>query len=112
MAYSFTCVMIDCERLYWQNVVDLFNEQNPAGSLTSSEDYRTILIVANVVAVLVTFKRFWLGIFLGRQTFGKIYVVELFLIQIDEVKSYTTTGKLICPCKSRRQRVMLRISPN
>ena len=69
-------------RLYFQDIVTLFNaEGNPSGTFVSSPEYRLILVVAMVVAVTVAVKRFWLGLFLGRQTFGRFLLCENYLGQ-------------------------------
>lgn len=57
--------------LYWQGVIDLFNASNPSGNFTDNSVYRTLLSLALVVGFLVACKRFWLGLMLGKQTFGK-----------------------------------------
>jgi len=58
-------------RLYWQDAIDLFNETNPAGGVTSGEFYMKVLATAVGVGVVFAFKRFWVGMFLGRQTFSR-----------------------------------------
>lgn len=57
--------------LFWQDTVDMFTEKNPAGQVVSSDTYRRILAVAVSVGIVVAIKRFWLALFLGKQTFGE-----------------------------------------
>ncbi|GKY98944.1 hypothetical protein MPSEU_000850200 [Mayamaea pseudoterrestris] len=57
--------------LYWQEYVDLFNDQNPAGSFVSAPEYKSALIVAMVVSVVVAAKRFWVGLWFGKKTYHR-----------------------------------------
>ena len=57
--------------LYEQPYVDLFNDNNPSGSFTSAPEYRTLLIVALVVSVVVSVKRFWVGFWFGKKTYHR-----------------------------------------
>jgi hypothetical protein len=57
--------------LFWQDTLDMFTDKNPAGQVISSDTYRRILTVAVSVGIVVAIKRFWLALFLGKQTFGK-----------------------------------------
>jgi hypothetical protein len=54
-----------------QSFIELFNEKNPSGNVADSPLYRTILMLAVVISFVVAVKRFWVGLFLGQQTFGK-----------------------------------------
>lgn len=56
--------------LYWQDVWGLFNENNPAGDITSSLAYSRILVIAVSVGCVVSVKRLAIGLYLGRQTFS------------------------------------------
>lgn len=58
-------------RLYWQDVIGLFNDSNPAGNVTVSSVYVNILIFGMVVGFFGAVKRCWLGLMLGRQTYCK-----------------------------------------
>jgi hypothetical protein len=58
--------------LYFQNAIDLFNGSNPSGNVLTSEWNRRILAICVSVGLVVAVKRFWLGLYLGRQTFCKI----------------------------------------
>lgn len=62
--------------LFFQSTVGMFNEMNPSGHLTKTENYRTIVITAICLGVAVTAKRFWVGLYLGRQTFSR-YAADL-----------------------------------
>jgi hypothetical protein len=57
--------------LYWQDLFDLFNESNPGGNVVDSEWNHRLLAIAVSVSAVVSVKRFWLGLYLGRQTFSK-----------------------------------------
>jgi hypothetical protein len=48
-----------------------FNATNPAGDVVESDTYRSFLGVAVGIGFIVATKRFWTGLFLGRQTFCK-----------------------------------------
>ena len=48
------------------------NSRNPSGEFTQAREYRLILILAVVVAFVVAVKRFFLGLYLGKQTFRKL----------------------------------------
>jgi hypothetical protein len=56
---------------FWQNLIDLFNDTNPSGNVVNSDWNKTILLIAVSVSLVVALKRFVVGVFLGRQTFGK-----------------------------------------
>jgi len=58
-------------RLYWQDVIDLMNEKNPAGDVIQSSEYSSLLIIAVVVSFIAAVKRCWVGLVLGRQTYCK-----------------------------------------
>jgi hypothetical protein len=57
--------------LYFQKGVDLFNETNPSGGITSLAAYRNVLILGIAVGLAVAIKRFWVAIILGRHTFSR-----------------------------------------
>jgi hypothetical protein len=57
--------------LFYQDVVDMFNEKNPSGGVTKSQEYQTLLIVAVVVSFVVSVKRFWLGLVQGKRTYRR-----------------------------------------
>jgi hypothetical protein len=48
-----------------------FNATNPAGNVVESERYLNFLAIGVGVGFVVATKRFWVGLFLGRQTFCK-----------------------------------------
>ena len=56
---------------YWQDLVGLFSSTNPPGHVVDSIWNFRILITAIGVSVAVALKRFAVGLYLGRQTFGK-----------------------------------------
>lgn len=59
----------DVFRLFYQDAVAMFNANNPSGGVTSSKEYQTVLIVAVVIAFVVSVKRFWLGLVQGKRTY-------------------------------------------
>lgn len=62
--------------LYWQEYLDVFNEVNPGGSVTSNPWNTRILVIAICVGITVAMKRLWLGLFLGKKTYVN-YAEEL-----------------------------------
>ena len=56
---------------YWQDYIDLFNEKNPSGQIVSSVWHHRVCAIAVSVSLVVTVKRYLLGLYLGRQTFGQ-----------------------------------------
>lgn len=56
---------------YWQDVIDLFNRNNPGGNITHSENYRIILILMIVCGGAVAAKRFYIGLELGKKTYSR-----------------------------------------
>lgn len=62
--------------LYWQDSIELFNETNPSGGVPSHALYRNVLILAIAIGALVTVKRFWIGIIIGRHTYSR-YAADL-----------------------------------
>lgn len=57
--------------LFWQDVIAMCNGRNPSGHVTDSTEYKILLVCLVVVSFVVAAKRFWLGLHLGRKTFGK-----------------------------------------
>jgi uncharacterized protein (DUF2147 family) len=55
---------------YYQTWVDLFNEKNPSGNITSNIWNFRILYVGLILGNLVAFKRFVLGLYLGGRQYG------------------------------------------
>lgn len=56
---------------YWQDLVGLFNEENPSGGVVGSDWNKRVLLIGATVSVFVALKRFLVGLLLGRQTFRK-----------------------------------------
>ena len=57
--------------LYWQNIISMFNENNHSGTvLDNPKNYLAIWLAVGIGSV-VSLKRLLVGLFLGRQTFGK-----------------------------------------
>jgi hypothetical protein len=57
--------------LFWQDLIAMSNENNPSGGITSSSMNFRILGTALAVGIVVSIKRVWVGLYLGRRTFGK-----------------------------------------
>lgn len=55
--------------LYWQDFISMMNDNNPSGNVTSNAMYLTFLNMALGVGATVAFKRFAIGLLLGKQTF-------------------------------------------
>ena len=73
--------------LYWQDYVDVFNEVNPGGKVTSSTWNSRILAIAVCVGVTVAMKRLWMGLFLGKKTYVNY---------ADELTSVVKKALLLC----------------
>jgi len=63
--------------LYFQDFIDLFNEQNPGGNVLNTSTYTTILVLMVTIGVITSIKRVAVGLYLGRQTFGMSYFVAV-----------------------------------
>lgn len=57
--------------LYFQDVIELFNRENPSGGFPSSDPYLKATSVMVVAGFIIALKRFWVGLVLGKQTFCK-----------------------------------------
>lgn len=57
--------------LFWQDLIDLFNASNPSGDIPSSSTNYRILGSVLGAGIAISIKRFWVGLYLGRRTFGK-----------------------------------------
>ena len=69
---SFVCYSFACEcRGYWQDLVGLFNEENPSGGVVNNPWNRTVLLIGVTLPIFVALKRFSVGLFLGRQAYSK-----------------------------------------
>mmetsp|Transcript_28640 Transcript_28640/g.69388 ORF Transcript_28640/g.69388 Transcript_28640/m.69388 type:complete len:686 (-) Transcript_28640:49-2106(-) len=55
--------------LYYQDWIELFNECNPSGSVTSNSSYGGLLVYAIFLGILVALKRFWLGLRFGKASY-------------------------------------------
>ena len=55
---------------HWQDLIDMFNEANPSGNVISNSWNTRVLLVAMSVSIVVAIKRFVIGLYLGRKTFG------------------------------------------
>jgi hypothetical protein len=57
--------------LFWQTPIGLCNSQNPSGLVVDSPWNFLVLNIAMCVSAVTAVKRFWLGLFLGRQTYNQ-----------------------------------------
>lgn len=57
--------------LFYQDAIEVFNESNPAGTITESSANYTILASALVFGVAVTIKRVYLGFKFGKRAYRK-----------------------------------------
>ena len=60
--------------LYWQDYVDVFNEENPSGDVVNSTTYTRVLRLTTVISVIVAIKRAVVGLWLSRNTFSECTV--------------------------------------
>jgi hypothetical protein len=56
---------------YWQSAVKIFTEENPSGDVVTSIWNHRILSIALCLSFAATLKRFIIGAYLGRQTYGE-----------------------------------------
>lgn len=75
--------------LFWQDAIDMFNDTNPSGGVTSLDSYKKFIILAFAVGVATSVKRFWVALFLGRQTYHR-YASDLAIL----MKKILFIGKL------------------
>ena len=61
--------------LYKQNTIGLFNQENPAGSVTTAKNFRLTIITAVVVSISVSLKRYWIGLHLGARMYGEFVIL-------------------------------------
>ena len=61
------CLVFVVFRLFWQEQLDVFNSKNPAGYVTGDETYFKFLLACIFVGAVVSLKRLFLAIFLGRR---------------------------------------------
>lgn len=64
--------LITYNRLFWQDAIGLFNTKNPSGNVVNSVWNMRILTIAISVSAAVAVKRFLVGLYMARQTYGKI----------------------------------------
>jgi hypothetical protein len=62
--------------VYYQDLIELFNECNPGGNITSDHTYSRLLFFSVYVGVLVSIKRFWIGLRFGKASYFR-YVEKL-----------------------------------
>lgn len=75
--------------MFWQEPLDLFNSNNPAGVVTEDETYFKFLLSCIFVGAVVSFKRLFLAIYLGRREVthfsGELEMLMAKMILIGEV---------------------------
>ena len=57
--------------LYWQDMLRIFNADNPAGDSTSRDMYRRLLIVLIVNGAAAAVKRVWTGFHIGQRLYSR-----------------------------------------
>ena len=57
--------------LYYQNLIDLFNEENSAGRVLEQDSYRDLLTMVLVVTIADAMKRFFLGLWYGQGVYRR-----------------------------------------
>lgn len=76
---------------FWQDYIDLFNESNPSGNVVTSEWNRRTLILAIVVGIIVSIKRYFLSMYFDRKTYsefsGKLESLMRKILLIGKVAS-------------------------
>ena len=50
--------------------LDIFSDRNPSGSWTENHWYRSVLLCMISISIVVAVKRFLIGLYLGRKTYG------------------------------------------
>ena len=61
--------------VYYQNLIGLFNAKNPSGAITSNIWNYRILIAILVLGIVVAFKRFIVGLYLGGRQYCKYFIL-------------------------------------
>jgi hypothetical protein len=59
--------------LFHQDLIRVFNETNPSGDVVNNQWYTSVLLIAVSVNIVVALKRFLVGLYLRRDTFGSKY---------------------------------------
>ncbi len=54
--------------LFWQNKLDIFNDNNPVNGVTNSNGYMRLLFACIFVGIAASLKRLFLAVYLGRRT--------------------------------------------
>lgn len=57
--------------LFYQEAIDLCNANNPAGGISASTIYVSVVFCAMIFGAAVTLKRHWLGMKLGKIAYRK-----------------------------------------
>jgi hypothetical protein len=88
----------------------MFTEKNPAGHVVFGDTYRRILTVAVSVGIVVAIKRFWLALFLGKQTFGEWYlwVVRSLLWPLKTLNSFAVSLYFLAAQYAEKLAVVMR----
>lgn len=98
--------------LFFQSTIGLFSERNPSGQLVNDDWYWRALTIAISVSLVVSVKRFVVGLYLGRATFshygeplanamskmllvGEVAAFAKDIERVAAVRGVGTTGKII-----------------
>ena len=57
--------------LFYQNLFEVFTEKNPAGKVLEAQVYQALLIFALVAGIVVTAKRYYIGLLFGKSTYSR-----------------------------------------
>ena len=57
--------------MFYQDTIEVFSEENPAGEVLEAKVYQSLLIFAIVAGVLVTAKRYYIGLSFGKATYSR-----------------------------------------
>lgn len=82
--------------LFYQDLIGLFNANNPSGSVTGNARYRGFMIFAFAAGLAVAAKRFWVGLHFGKRTY-KTYAERLsdvlgMIVNVTNIARLTEIG--------------------
>ena len=77
--------------LYWQDYMEVFNETNPSGSVTSDHRYRGLLIFLVCASLAVAVKRFVIGLKFGKNSYQRY--AEKLSVLLQQILLVTKVAK-------------------
>jgi hypothetical protein len=57
--------------MFYQDTIEVFSEENPAGEVLEAKVYKALLIFAIVLGFVVTAKRYYIGLSFGKATYSR-----------------------------------------